>query len=157
MVIIDGTNLLWAVKDLRQDCEIATEVQLCRVLDRYFALTREEGEVVFDGAGPADKGVFSGVVHLEVVFSGFNKDTDTVIEEKILANTAPRRLTVVSSDRRLRLAAAARKATALKSELFWDLVLRELGRKKPLRQEPEEKRDGLTESETDKWLDLFGL
>jgi hypothetical protein len=64
---------------------------------------------------------------------------------------------VVSGDRRLRLAAAARKATALKSELFWDLVLRELGRKKPLRQEPEEKRDGLTESETDKWLDLFGL
>jgi predicted RNA-binding protein with PIN domain len=157
MTIIDGTNLLWAVRELSDDREITTEVQLCTVLDKYFALTREGGEVVFDGAGPADKGVFDRVVHLEIVFSGFNTDTDTVIEEKIRANTAPRRLRVVSSDRRLRVAAAARGATALKSEPFWDLVQKELRRKRPQRQEPEEKRDGLTESETDKWVDLFGL
>jgi predicted RNA-binding protein with PIN domain len=157
MIVIDGTNLLWAVKELPGDREITTEVHLCRALDRYFALTGENGEIIFDGAGPADKSVFDGVVHLEIVFSGFNMDADTVIEEKILANTAPRRLTVVSSDRRLRVAAAARGATALKSELFWERVTRESRRKRPQKQEPEEKRGGLTESETDKWLDLFGL
>lgn len=157
MVIVDGTNLLCAVQESAGDREIMTEVQLCGVLDRYFGLTGEEGEVVFDGAGPADKGVFNGVTHLEVFFSGFNKDADTVIEEKIQASTAPQQLTVVSSDRRLRVAAAGRKATALKSELFWSLVRRELARKKPARQEPDEKREGLTDSETDKWLDVFGL
>lgn len=157
MIIIDGTNLLWAVQEFPDDREITTEVQLCTVLDGYFALTGEEGEIVFDGAGPANTGVFEGVTHLEIFFSGFNKDADTVIEEKILAGTAPGRLTVVSSDRRLRLAAAERKAAALKSDLFWNLVLKELARKRPRRQEPDEKQNGLTESETDKWLDMFGL
>ncbi|MBN1361433.1 MAG: NYN domain-containing protein [Sedimentisphaerales bacterium] len=157
MIIIDGTNLLCAVQESPDGREIRTEVQLCETLDRYFALTGEEGEVVFDGAGPADKGVFGRVTYLEIFFSGFNKDADTVIEEKLLVATAPQHLTVVSSDRRLRLAAAGRKAAALKSELFWSLVLRELASKRSRRQEPEEKRDGLTDSETDKWLDVFGL
>ena len=157
MVIIDGTNLLWAVYELHEDHEIANEVQLCHLLGRYFARIREEGQIVFDGAGPPDKSAFNNVGYLHVSFSGFNSDADTVIEEKVLASTAPRRLTVVSSDRRLRKAAGERKATAVKSELFWNQVLKELARKKPVRQEPEEKREGLTEGETEQWLDLFGF
>ena len=157
MTIIDGTNLLWAIQDAHEEREITTEVQLCRVLDRYFAQVAEEGEIVFDGAGPSDKSVFDVVGRLNVAFSGFNCDADTVIEEKVLANTAPRRLTVVSSDRRLRKAAAQRKAVALKSDAFWAQVLRELNRKKPARKEPEEKRDGLTKGEAERWMDIFGL
>ncbi len=157
MIIIDGTNLLWAVQESPDDREIATEVQMCEFLDRYFALTGEEGAIVFDGAGPGDKSVFDSVMHMEIYFSGFNKDADTVIEEKILAWTAPRDLTVVSSDRRLRLAAAERNAGSLKAQSFWSQVLKELARKQPRVREPEEKREGLTESETDKWLDMFGL
>lgn len=157
MVIVDGTNLLWAIQESHEEGEIANEAQLCRMLDRYFAQVGDTGEIVFDGAGPADKSVFDGVGHLEVVFSGFQSDADTVIEEKVQANTAPRRLTVVSSDRRLRKAAGERKATATKSEQFWREVVAELSRKKPVRQEPEEKRDGLTEGETEQWMDMFGL
>lgn len=157
MILIDGTNLLWAAKERSDDREIETEVQLCEFLDRYFAQTGQEGGIVFDGAGPPDKGVFDNVMHMEIYFSGFNKDADTVIEEKILAWTAPRDLMVVSSDRRLRVAAADRGAAALKSELFWGQVCRELARSKPREREPDEKRGGLTESETDKWLDVFGL
>jgi len=157
MFIIDGTNLLWAIQGLHEDSEIAGEAQLCRTLDRYFAKVGEEGEIVFDGAGPADKSAFDGVGYLEVVFSGFGSDADTVIEEKVQANTAPRRLTVVSSDRRLRKAAGERKAAATKSELFWNQVLAELNRKGPAKQEPEEKRDGLTEGETEHWMGMFGL
>jgi predicted RNA-binding protein with PIN domain len=155
--VIDGTNLLWAIQESHEEHELAGEVQLCEVLDRYFAQIADVGEIVFDGAGPPDKSVFDAVGHLDVIFSGFGSDADSVIEEKVLANSAPRRLTVVSSDRRLRKAAGERKATALKSELFWDQVLRELRRKKPAEKEPEEKREGLTEGETEQWLDLFGL
>ncbi len=155
--VIDGTNLLWAIQDAPEKREMAGEVQLCQTLGRYFAQVADEGEIVFDGAGPPDKSVFDGLGHLDVMFSGFSSDADTVIEEKVLANTAPRRLTVVSSDRRLRRAAAERKATALKSELFWRQVLKELSRKKPTQKEPEEKQDGLTDGETERWLDLFGL
>jgi uncharacterized protein len=157
MVIIDGTNLLWAIQESCADHEIGGEVQLCQTLDRYFALMGDEGEIVFDGAGPPDKSVFDGIGYLDIAFSGFNNDADTVIEEKVAANTAPRRLTVVSSDRRLRKAAGERKAAALKSDIFWGQVLRELARGRPVQKEPEEKREGLTEGETEQWLDMFGL
>lgn len=155
--IIDGTNLLCAIQEEGEDYEIRTEVQLCQRLETYFSLMGEDAEIVFDGAGPPDTSVFGVAGHMEVFFSGFSKDADTVIEEKVQANTSPRRLTVVSSDRRLRKAAAARDATAIKSELFWGQVLRELRRQRPAVKEPEEKRDGLTEGETERWMDLFGL
>jgi len=83
-------------------------------------------------------------------------DADMVIEDKIKASTAPRRLTVVSSDRRLRDAARARKATAVKSEVFWNNLRKQLRRKKTFK-EPTAKRRGLTESETKQWLEFFGI
>jgi len=155
--LIDGTNLLCSILESGEDYEVRTEVQLCQTLETYFALIAETGEIVFDGSGPADKSVFGVAGRMEVFFSGFRKDADSVIEEKVQASTAPRRLTVVSSDRRLRKAAAARDAKAVKSELFWESVLRELRRKGPIVKEPEEKLEGLTEGETERWMDVFGL
>lgn len=157
MTIVDGNNLLWALHESFEDREITTEIDLCRVLGRYFSLMAEDGQVIFDGSGPARRGDFESVTNVEVVFAGFHHDADSVIEEKLKANTAPRRLTVVSSDRRLRKAAAARKATAIKSEDFWEEVQNELRRKKPQKKEPQAKKEGLTEGETEQWMDLFGL
>lgn len=157
MTIIDGNNLLWALDESAEEREIRTEVDLCRVLSRYFELTGELGQVVFDGAGPADTSEFETISNPEVFFAGYNHDADSVIEKKIQADTSPRRLTVVSSDRRLRKAAGERRATALKSERFWEQVRQELARKRHEKTEPEEKREGLSPSETDKWLEAFGL
>jgi hypothetical protein len=157
MTIIDGDNLLWALREALDEREIGTEIEMCRVLSRYFASTGEPGQVVFDGAGPSDHGEFDKIANPEVIFAGFHHDADSVIEEKIGASTSPRRLTVVSSDRRLRKAAAMRKATAMKSEEFWTLVRKELERKKPRKREPQEKREGLTDGETDQWMEAFGL
>lgn len=157
MTIIDGSNLLWALREQSGEREITTEAQLCRTLDRYFASVGEDGQVVFDGAGPSGRGEFEGMSNLEVFFSGFSTDSDTVIEEKIKASTAPCRLTVVSSDRRLRKAAGERKAVAIRSEEFWEQVQKELRRKRPESKEPEAKREGLTQGETEQWMDLFGL
>jgi predicted RNA-binding protein with PIN domain len=157
MTIIDGDNLLWALRQSLEEREITTELELCHVLSRYFASTGGLGQVVFDGAGPADRSDFDAIANPEIVFAGYSRDADSIIEEKLKASTAPRQVTVVSSDRRLRKAAALRKATGLKSEEFWELVRRELGRKKPRKKEPEEKREGLTDGETDKWMEAFGL
>jgi predicted RNA-binding protein with PIN domain len=157
MTIIDGDNLLWALRQTLEEREITTELELCRVLSRYFALTGEPGQVVFDGSGPADRSEFDKITSPEIIFAGFHRDADSVIEEKLKANTSPRRVTVVSSDRRLRKAAALRKAAGMKSEDFWEQVRRELKRGKPRKPEPQEKREGLSESETDKWLEAFGL
>jgi len=156
MFIIDGHNLLHSIREVDEGSESISDVQLCRIVGRYLKLISEKGEIIFDGTGPRDKSGFDNISNLEVLFAGLNTDADTVIEDKIRANTAPKRLSIVSSDRRLRRAAQVRKAMAVKSELFWNNLQKQLSRKKTMR-EPAAKRRGLSESETKQWLEFFGL
>ncbi|HUT31113.1 MAG TPA: NYN domain-containing protein [Sedimentisphaerales bacterium] len=155
-IIIDGYNLLWAVQKVGHTHEAITEVQLCHVVGRYIRATGEKGEIVFDGAGPPEKTRFDNITHLEVSFSGLAADADKVIEDKIKASTAPKNLTVVSSDRQVRAAAHARKAQTLKSEVFWQKLTAELTRTRPA-EEPPAKRWGLTDVETEHWMKFFGI
>jgi predicted RNA-binding protein with PIN domain len=154
-VIIDGHNLLWAVQGIEDDPSI-TDIGLCRVLDRYFGLVGQNAEIIFDGTGPLDKSEFAAIRNLQVSFSGRASDCDTVIEQRIFDSTAPKHLTVVSTDRRLRDAADDRKAISLKVEDFWEQVKKQLSRQRP-GKEPPGKRSGLTESETELWMKIFHL
>jgi predicted RNA-binding protein with PIN domain len=156
MFIIDGNNLLHTIIKLEEDSGAISDLGLCRLLSRYFTLTSEKGEIIFDGTGPLDKSRFDNISNLEVSFAGFGTDTDTVIEDKISASTAPKSLTIVSSDRRLRSAARTRRATSIKSDVFWNDVQKQLSRKRPIK-EPSEKRQGLNEGETEQWLEFFGF
>lgn len=156
MFIIDGHNLLHAIPKVDESTALISDLQLCRIVDYYLKQTGNKGEIVFDGIGPPDKSGFDNMNRLEISFSGLNTDTDTIIEDKISASTAPKRLVIVSSDRRLRKAARTRKATSLKSEEFWNNINKQLSRKKG-KKEPGEKRHGLSESETKQWLEFFGL
>ncbi len=156
MFIIDGHNLLHSIDKVDEGSESISDVQLCRIVGRYLKLIGEKGEIIFDGTGPRDKSGFDNISNLEVLFAGLGTDADTIIEDKIRANTAPKRLSIVSSDRRLRKAAQARKAMAVKSEVFWNNLQKQLSRKKTMR-EPAAKRQGLSESETKQWLKFFGL
>ena len=156
MYIIDGHNLLHTIFKVVGDSGAISDVGLCRILGRYFTLTSEKCEIIFDGTGPPDKTGFDNLNSVEVFFAGLGTDTDTVIEDKISASTAPKNLTIVSSDRRLRAAARARKATSVKSDVFWNDVQKQLNRKRPIK-EPTEKRHGLSEGETDQWLEFFGF
>jgi len=155
-IIIDGYNLLWSIQKTSEEFEPISDVGLCRILGRYLNQIGEKGEIVFDGTGPRDKSGFDNISKLEVFFAGLATDADSVIEDKIKANTAPKRLTIVSSDRRLRDAARARKATVVKSDVFWNDV-RKLLRRKRTPREPAAKRLGLSKSETEQWLKFFGL
>ncbi len=156
MFIIDGHNLLHSIEKTDEGSESISDVQLCRIVGRYLKLIGEKGEIVFDGTGPRDKSGFDNISNLEVLFAGRATDTDTIIEDKIRANTAPKRLTIVSSDRRLRKAAQATKARVVKSQAFWNNLQKQLSRKKGIR-EPAAKRQGLTDGETKQWLEFFGL
>ena len=156
MILIDGYNLLWAVKQTGQTTGAPDDVELCRILGRYLKQIGQSGEIIFDGIGPPDKTGFDNITNLEVFFSGRNSDADTVIEDKIKANSAPRSLIVVSSDRRLRDAAHSRKAVSVKSQVFWNDVQKEFSKKEKL-DEPTQKQQGLTEGETQHWLKLFGI
>ena len=154
-VLIDGYNLLRIIQ--REESMAAlNEAGLVRILAEYLRRMRDRGQIIFDGTGPPDKSDLGGFRNLEVFFSGQETDADGVIEEKIQDNTAPRSLIVISSDRRLRAAAKKRKAVSLPADLFWMNVTK-LMEKQPPRPEPKEKRHGITEAETNQWLDLFGL
>ena len=156
MFIIDGHNLLHSIHKEDPHSGPVSDVQLCWIVGRYLKQIGQSGAIIFDGTGPRDKGGLDNISNLEVFFAGLGSDADTVIEDKIKVNTAPKRLTVVSSDRRLRDAARARKATAVKSELFWNNLRRQLSRKEAFK-EPTAKRRGISEGETKQWLKFFGL
>lgn len=181
MLIIDGHNLLHSIQKISpvrsrpgkrrngtskyqrtsngasEGSDLISDVWLCRIISEYLRLTGEKGEIVFDGTGPRDKSEFDDINNLDVFFAGLSTDADTVIEDKIRISTAPRRLTVVSSDRRLQAAARARKATMVKSQIFWNDLCKRLSRRKKTTKEPAAKQLGLTESETEQWLKFFGL
>lgn len=155
--LIDGYNLLRAVQK-QEEFSALTDVQMCRAISDYLSCVRDRGHIVFDGVGPPDKAAFGGIPGLEVYFSGPSCEADDVIEEKIADNSAPKSLVVVSSDRRIRSAAAKRKAIDAPADLFWQTLLARLEKQanRPA-PEPTEKRLGLTEREADLWLDIFDL
>lgn len=152
--LIDGYNLLRSIEKIYD--ETVTDVRMCQIVGRYMLKIHDSGQVIFDGIGPPDKTGLHDIANLEVIFSGANTDADTIIEEKIRINTAPKSLTVVSSDIRLRTAARTRRATDIRSDEFWAEVDKTLSKKGGVK-EPSQKRHGLTDGETDEWLDIFGL
>lgn len=156
MFIIDGHNLLHTILKTGEASEATSDLKLCGIVGRYLQLIGRPGVMIFDGAGPQDKSGFDEVGNLEVLFAGAGADADTAIEDKIRSSTAPKRVTVVSSDRRLRRAARTRRCASLKSDVFWEDVRKQLNRRRSA-PEPPAKRHGLSESETDQWLDAFGL
>jgi len=154
--IIDGHNLLHSTKKTNPEGEPISDIALCRVVSSFLQATDQKGQIIFDGTGPPEKQAFDYIQNLEVVFAGRGTDADSVIEDKIRINTAPRRLTIVSSDRRLVKAARSRRAETVKSEAFWEIVQKQLRRKAKFK-EPQQKRQGLTEGETKQWLEFFGF
>ena len=154
-ILIDGHNLLYAVKAMTEG-QVLSEVQLCKLISGYLKQTKQRGEIIFDGRGPLDKSGLAGTANLAVSFSGSATDADTVIEDRIIESTAPKRLKVVSNDHRLIKAAKARKAVALTADEFWEAIFKNLTRKRR-EPEPAAKRIGITEGETDFWLKFFKL
>jgi predicted RNA-binding protein with PIN domain len=154
--LIDGYNLLRAVQSIHEGYAEINEDGLCRILSEYIKIKRSRGQIIFDGIGPPDRSILCGYGNLEVYFSGQRLEADDVIEDKIESNTAPKRLIVVSTDRRVRSAANSRRAVAVRSNLFFDDVIKVLDKSK-ITPEPKQKRHGLTEAETEAWLDIFDL
>ncbi|MBW8017160.1 MAG: hypothetical protein FVQ82_13320 [Planctomycetes bacterium] len=154
-IIIDGYNLLRWVQGI-EEYQSLDEASLCRIVSEYLVRVRTFAQVIFDGIGPPDKSELGGIDNLEVFFSGENLEADDIIEEKIEEYSAPKNMVVVSTDRRIRAAANKRKSISVTSDIFWLSMIEQLDKKKPTPM-PKEKRQGITESETDAWMDEFDL
>ena len=154
--LIDGYNLLWSIFKDDEHFEPVDDAGLVSTLSLYCQDMADYGEIVFDGIGPPNKRPFKQITRIDVAFSGQGIEADDVIEHRIAVCQSPKKLCVVSSDRRLRSAAQKAKAQSVRSDAFWTMVLKRLLRKRGPK-EPSGKRHGVTDAETREWLKQFGL
>ena len=157
-VVIDGNNLLYAARAAGTSSLLIGRSMLCDAIGRWSKRFGERVHIVFDGPAPdAALARQIGNPAVEVSYSGSGRTADTVIAYLIEADSAARRLLVVSSDRAIVRAAKRRRARPIRSEDFWSGLTRDLARPVPVESEPKEKGDGLSPEATEEWLDVFGL
>ncbi len=128
--IIDGYNLLNAVGIIGRGVGPGGLERSRLALLNFLAESLDEAEiprttVVFDAHDPPP-GLPRVVSHrgLTVRFASQYDEADTLIEELIRTDAAPRRLTVVSSDHRLQRAAHRRRAKAVDSDVWYAEIVR---------------------------------
>ena len=137
------------------------EARLCRLL----AAGPWAGQrmiVVCDGAAHPLRFTESPTDAVELMFSGAHRTADDVIIELIKRDSAPRRLTVVSTDHAIRRAARRRRARILTSEQFVGCLMkmRAAERRAPdtgAAHAPKPPAGPLSEGEVRQWLEAFGV
>jgi len=162
-LIIDGYNLLHAAGILPRGVGPGTLQRARLALLNFLAESLAADElpqavVVFDAARPP-AGAARELVHrgLAVRFAARGQDADTLIEQLIRTHSAPRRLTVVSSDHRIQRAARRRRATAVDSDVWYaQTVRRRWLRREEARQQPERPPVPLLAEDVDYWVRRFG-
>ena len=154
-LLVDGNNLLYAMADAGHQLSRAA---LTRMIAE-FAGDRDTAHVVFDGPEPPpdQARLIAQPGRVQVTYAA-PRTADHVLIDRIGADSAPRRLTVVSTDREIRTAARHRRCISLRSDEFALAMIKALSRPAPPPPpEPDEKRTGLTPDQTAHWLREFGL
>lgn len=167
-LIVDVYNLLHAALGPSGGGRDLGVLGLARLIgqSRYSA---DPSTLVCDGTRPANAEGWAGgrpePVRIElvrpelvrIVYAGKGQDADSLIEGLIERDTAPKRLVVVSSDRRVQVAARKRRAQWLTSESFLGHLLRDAAGA-ALGKVPAGPRDRvpLGRAEVDHWVREFG-
>jgi uncharacterized protein len=162
-LLIDGYNLLHAVGIIGRGIgpgglersRLALLNFLVESLDPKEAATTT---VVFD-AREAPPGAPRTLDHrgIKVLFSTGYPDADAMIDELIRADSAPRRLTVVSSDHQVQRSARRRKARSVDSDVWYAEIIRQRIERRTRRVfKPTKPGVPLLAEEVDRWLRRFG-
>lgn len=162
-LLIDGYNLLHAAGMARQEYGPG-DLQRCRErLLRYLAgkLTPAEiarTTVIFDARDPPpDRPNEVRMRGIQVLFANPGGDADVVIQEWLEKHSAPKRVTLVSSDRVLQRAARRARADFVDSEEFFERLERRRRPGGPHRDDSDAKPvDGLSAAEAAEWMRFFG-
>ena len=162
-LLIDGYNLLYAAGIVGRGTGPGGRERSRMALLNFLAESLDPEEiarttVVFDAA-QAPPGLPREWKHRGILvrFSAGYEDADALLEELIRADSAPRRLTVVSSDHRIQRAARRRKARAVDSDVWYAEILhRRSDRQHHKPVQPARPAVPLSEKEVQQWLDRFG-
>jgi len=161
LLIIDGYNLLHATGILGRGVGPGDLERSRRALLNFLASSLEEKTVrrtvvVFDASNPPpglpQSERFRGLL---VRYASDYDEADTLIEELIRRESAPRRLTVVSSDHRIQRAARRRRAMAVDSDRWYSDLRRRRNRANESDPIDSAKPSMLTESEVEAWIKEF--
>jgi predicted RNA-binding protein with PIN domain len=167
--LIDGYNVMHRGGRLgpklgREGFRRARRQFLDELADALGPFVSGETTVVFDASKPpGDFAPVSTYRGLQVLFALGDENADARIEQLITEHANPRKLTVVSSDNRIRLAASRRRTRSLTADGFWELLdglkegrkRREAERAKPSPVINARKREQPAD-EVDYWLGVFG-
>lgn len=164
-LIIDGYNLMhaWGLARGRYgpgDLERLRERFLHQLANRLGDDDRSRATIVFDAGtlAPLDVPTEQTYKDMRILFARKDENADARIEQLVKEHSAPKQIRVVSSDRRLQIAARRRRGRFVTSEEF---VLELEKHPQPatapeISDELKAKSTGqLTEAETAEWLKLF--
>ncbi len=164
-ILIDGYNLISAVGIMGRGVGPGSLERARLALLNFLAESldpRQVGRttVVFD-AKNAPTGLPRIVAHrgLSVRFASCYPDADSLIEELIVEESAPRNLTVVSSDHRIQRAARRRRAIPIDSDIWYQGVLNDRRRRQDARKSKKIEAKPpvpLLSEDVDYWIGQFG-
>ncbi len=158
-VLIDGYNLYHYVRNLyqqQQQVELGL-IAFCKLIEAWAARAKEKTTIIFDGTLPVEmKYEYPKLAYVKLVYSGHKQSADALIEQRIRESSAPKLLTVVSSDREILSIANKRKCKSITSQDYWTVVAKKLTRKKRTPM-PREKQKGLSSDELDYWVKIFKI
>ena len=163
-LLIDGYNLMYAQghmgKKFGPDAFRKVRARFLNDLaGRLGPVEAHLTTVVFDAAAPPD-GFPRQTSHkgIAVVFAVDDDSADERIIQLIAEHSAPKQLTVVTSDNRIRQAATRRKARVLTSDQFLVALDRRAHRpsSSPPAAEPERREQTLSAEDAAFWLREFG-
>jgi predicted RNA-binding protein with PIN domain len=148
--IIDGNNVMGQTPGWHRDPARARR-RLLELLAEYARLKKARITVAFDG--PPDGGIpdGSGFKGVKVLYAERGSDADTRIERLVESSKDRRGLTVVTSDRRLRMAVRSLGAAVMRSGEFRKLVDQSL----ETSPHPEDGNE-IKVGSIDEWLRYFG-
>ena len=117
-IIIDGYNLAWALGEtgtrLQRGDLAGARDRLVQILADRLGDRRRQTTIVFDAREPPgdlpDRTTSRGI---QILFAVHRPSADELIIDLIEADTSPRHLLVVSSDREIRTAARVHRATSI--------------------------------------------
>ena len=158
MYIFDAYNIYHAAKKALEQWSDITVMTLCNYIAGDLNYIKQPGKMIFDGVRPRGRDDIAQLGGMWIYYSGdYDTDADTLIEEIIDHDSAPKRLTIVSSDRRVRAAAKRRKAISLTSRDYLAEMVRRYDRPAPTPRDAKQKFQGLTPAETKYWMKVFGI
>lgn len=173
LLLIDGYNVIAPVAapvrmPSRDWLERERRLLLTRLSQHLPDPVRRRCCVVFDAAHPPPGATDQyEVAAISVRFAVGYEEADDLLEELIAAHSAPKQLTVVSSDHRIQAAARHRNATAFESQAWFDELLDDRVQLVPGRlgrvgqgdadDPPEKPVDVVDQDQLRDWMQEFGF